>query len=67
VRVEQTDLDKDPSGVEVRPGDSCFYCGEPLPSPPYVIWAGTTGQIGLHDECAEKLADHLHTDAQPRH
>lgn len=67
MRVEQQDLDREPSAVEVRPGDACYYCGDPLPEPPYVLWSGTTGQIGLHNKCALKLSDHLQADAQPRH
>lgn len=72
MRVEQEDLAN--PAVTVRPDDDCFHCGEPIGEPigepPYVIWQGndeSTTQVGLHVGCAEKLADHLKADAQPRH
>lgn len=73
MRVELDDLDNE--AVTVLPGSDCFYCGETIVAPPYVIWQGSScapgaeepTQIGLHIGCAEKLADHLRADSQPRH
>ena len=41
----------------------CFFCGDPLP-PVFVFWQGANGDhIALHEECANKLAVHLLSDA----
>jgi len=61
--VQATDLADDikASFITVKPGDDCFYCGDPL-ALPYVIWQGADGneskdftQIGLHPGCAERI------------
>lgn len=73
MRVEEEDL-KSPA-VTVRPGNPCFRCGNAIACTPYVIWQGndvfyegdSTTQIGLHVECARKLASHLQDDSEPRH
>ena len=40
----------------------CFYCGQPLPSGPTVLWHGTR-TIALHWICAVNFAAHLGHDA----
>lgn len=67
-------LEKADHAFEVKPGDPCFRCGEPLRIP-YVMWAGCgekdgqklkgkpTGQIALHASCARLLAANLVDDA----
>lgn len=48
--------------VQARPGDPCFYCGEPL-TVPFVEWTGmTAAQVSLHPPCAEKLGACLVSD-----
>jgi len=62
--VTQALLDDPIAGTfhKKRPGDPCFYCGDPLPKPPYVLWQGIGDQIALCPACAIKLGSSLISD-----
>jgi len=42
--------------------ESCFLCGNPI-SGPFVYWHGSTGDIALHESCADYLAWNLVKDS----
>jgi hypothetical protein len=48
---------------EGRLPEYCFLWGDPIPSGPVVLWCGHSALIGLHWECALRLATHLFHDA----
>jgi hypothetical protein len=70
--VEEERLAEAGYAFEAKPGDDCFYCGEPLEIP-YVMWSGCgngqklrdrfTGQIALHPSCARLLGASIVHDA----
>lgn len=50
------------SNLDVKPGDPCFFCHEPL-AYPFIYWMGTSG-LALHPACVVNLASRMIPDVQ---